>query len=104
MPPTVNFYQDKPIKLSVDVSSKNSKAIKGRIFGWNYPRLLSPESPKGSIRETSKLSSLMFLLVVQCGPTIVSLKHGGAWFKARISQGQVTFRLDKDRVLLGLSS
>lgn len=100
-PPLSKFYKGKPLKVHVDVHSRDRNTLKGRLI-CRLPRAVLPSTRKA--KHAPDQSSLALLLAVQWGRTLISLRHRGSWFKARISQGQATFRLDENRVKLGRHS
>lgn len=100
-PPLSKFYKGKPLKVHVDVHSRDRGTLKGRLI-CRLPRAVLPSTRKA--KHAPNQSSLALLLAVQWGRTLVSLRHRSSWFKARISQGQATFRLDENRVKLGRHS
>lgn len=99
-PPVTKLLKDESLNIFVDIESESRTDMKGRII-FDFPKKCV--GSRGSAKKAAaanKLESLALLLAVQWGRTLMMAKFQRSWVQARVSQGQLTFRFDENRVRL----
>lgn len=98
-PPISELFDDEPLSVFVDVESESRSDMKGRVI-FKIPTKCAGHEPSTKKDTKNVLESLALLLAVQWGRTLVMAKFQDSWVQARVSQGQVIFRFDENRVRL----
>lgn len=116
-PPVDTFYDKSPLSIKVDLESADVNNLCGRVSIQIPPECVAKgrggrgraaryggedgAGGGGGVSLKSRRQSLALLLSVQWERTLMVARYGQSWAQLRVSPGQVTFRLDEDRVLLG---